>query len=69
MTGLQDKIIISLNIEKRKISEAERECRREAVDFATASFKLEEVEISKKTQKQAERYINGQLTLDEFVNS
>jgi hypothetical protein len=49
------------------ISAAERRRREEAVRFARASVGLEGFKPSKDAEEQATRFINGEITLSEFI--
>lgn len=49
------------------ISEEERRRRQEAVNYATASVRLEGFVMSEEEERHAERFINGEIDLAEFV--
>ncbi|WP_233141902.1 antitoxin VbhA family protein [Aggregatibacter actinomycetemcomitans] len=49
------------------ISEAEKEVRREAVEYAKSSVGLEGVNLSKGLLEIADKYIQGLLTREEFT--
>ncbi|MFG1404233.1 antitoxin VbhA family protein [Xanthobacter sediminis] len=49
------------------ISDEERRRRREAVSYATASVRLEGFVMSEEQERHAERFINGEIDLAEFV--
>lgn len=49
------------------ITEAERKRRKEAVDYARASVGLEGFKLNQADELHAERYINGEIDLSEFV--
>ncbi|WP_005568607.1 antitoxin VbhA family protein [Aggregatibacter actinomycetemcomitans] len=49
------------------ISEAEKEVRREAVEYAKSSVGLEGVTLSKGLLEIADKYIQGLLTREEFT--
>lgn len=49
------------------ISAAERKRREEAVNYSRASVGLEGFKLSKTDEKQAQRFINGEIELAEFV--
>lgn len=50
-----------------QLSEAERSKRREAVAFASASANLSAFEITDGMKRLGERYISGEIDLEEFV--
>jgi hypothetical protein len=50
-----------------KISEAERSERKKAVAFATASIGLSGFETSEEMKHLGQRYITGEIDLNEFV--
>lgn len=50
-----------------QLSEAERSKRREAVAFANASANLSAFEITDGMKRLGERYISGEIDLEEFV--
>lgn len=49
------------------ISEAEKEARREAVRYAKSSLELEGITLSKGLLDIADKYIQGDLTREEFT--
>jgi hypothetical protein len=49
------------------ITAAEQSRRREAVDFACASIGLEGFTITKEHEARAERYVLGEIDLQEFI--
>lgn len=52
---------------KFPISEEERQRRKEAVVYARASVGLEGFVVTAETEAHAERFINGEIDLAEFV--
>ena len=52
---------------KSMISEAEKEARREAVQYAKSSLELEGIILSKGLLDIADKYIQGELTREEFT--
>lgn len=50
------------------ISETERTCRQEAVDYARASIVLEGFALTPDQEHRARAFVNGDLTLTEFVS-
>jgi hypothetical protein len=50
------------------ITEAERKQRREAVDYARASVALEGFALSDEDKIQEERFVNGEIDLDELLS-
>ena len=67
----QNNIELSTGIDHPKVyqlSEAERSKRREAVAFANASTNLSAFEITDGMKRLGERYISGEIDLDEFVS-
>ncbi|MCL2715523.1 MAG: antitoxin VbhA family protein [Alphaproteobacteria bacterium] len=52
---------------KTGISPEERQRRQEAVNFARASVGLEGFKLSQAEEAHAERYINGDIDIKEFV--
>lgn len=50
-----------------QLSEAERSKRREAVAFANGSANLSACEITDGMKRLGERYISGEIDLEEFV--
>lgn len=66
----QNNIELSTGIDHPKVyqlSEAERSKRREAVAFANASVNLSAFEITDGMKRLGERYISGEIDLEEFV--
>lgn len=66
----QSNIEISAGVDHPKVSqlsEAERNKRREAVAFANASANLSAFEITDGMKRLGERYISGEIDLEEFV--
>lgn len=66
----QSNIEISAGVYHPKVSqlsEAERNKRREAVAFANASANLSAFEITDGMKRLGERYISGEIDLEEFV--
>lgn len=51
------------------LTESERSERIKAVSFATASLNQSGFEVTEAMQLLGERYINGEIELDEFVAS
>ena len=49
------------------ISEAERQLRQEAANYATASVELEGFKIDAAEERHTQRFINGDMDLAEFV--
>ena len=49
------------------ISEVEKESRREAVQYAKSSLELEGIILSKGLLDIADKYIQGELTREEFT--
>lgn len=54
-------------IPKPEVRAAERKLREEAVRYATASVGLEGFEISAIDKARAQRFIEGDISLDEFL--
>lgn len=54
-------------VRKSTISPAERKRREEAVNYGRSSVGLEGLKLSKADEKNAERFINGEIELAEFV--
>lgn len=50
------------------ISDEERARRAEAVRFSLANTELEGFKVSAETRERAQRFIDGEITLDELVN-
>ncbi|MFJ7108277.1 antitoxin VbhA family protein [Pseudomonas sp. NPDC098740] len=70
-TQQQDNAALSAEIDQLKehqISESEQSKRKETVDFANASVKLSGFEITEGMKRLCERYISGEIDLDEFVS-
>lgn len=53
--------------EAHRLTESERSERIKAVSFATASLNQSGFEVTEAMQLLGERYINGEIELDEFV--
>lgn len=51
-----------------RISELERKKRKENVEFANTSANLSGLEVTEGMKLLGERYINGEINLDEFVS-
>lgn len=51
----------------KTISDAERGRRRSAVNYARASVSLEGFSLSEADEAHAQRFIDGQISLQEFV--
>lgn len=69
-TQRQDNVALSAGIDQLKehqISESEQSKRKETVDFASASVKLSGFEVTEGMKRLGERYISGEIDLDEFV--
>ncbi|MBT2786751.1 MULTISPECIES: antitoxin VbhA family protein [unclassified Halomonas] len=49
------------------ISPAERKRREEAVNYGRASVGLEGLKLSEADERHAQRFINGEIELDEFI--
>ena len=49
------------------ITDQERARRREAVEFARGSVRFEGIVLSPEAQALAERFINGEITLEEHT--
>jgi uncharacterized membrane-anchored protein len=49
------------------ITEQERQRRRAAFEFARGSVRFEGIVISAQAEALAERHINGEITMDEFI--
>ena len=70
-TQQQDNVAPSAGIEQFKehqISESEQSKRKETVDFANSSVKLSGFEVTEGMKHLGERYISGEIDLDEFVS-
>ncbi|MEA9979701.1 MULTISPECIES: antitoxin VbhA family protein [unclassified Pseudomonas] len=70
-TQQQDNAAPSAEIDQLKehqISESEQGKRKETVDFANSSVKLSGFEVTKGMKRLGERYISGEIDLDEFVS-
>ena len=50
------------------ISDEERARRQTAVNFAEANVRLEGFLVSAADKRHAQRYVNGEITLTEFVD-
>ena len=67
----QDNVDPSAGIDQLKehqISESEQNKRKETVDFANASVNLSGFEVTEDMKRLGERYISGEIDLDEFVS-
>ncbi|MDR2905038.1 MAG: antitoxin VbhA family protein [Helicobacteraceae bacterium] len=53
--------------EKKPISDEERAKRLAAVEHANASMNLEGYKLSAEEEDRQRRFINGELTLEEFI--
>jgi len=51
----------------RRISPEERQSRQDAVNYARASVELEGFKVSQAEEDHAERYINGEIDIKEFI--
>jgi hypothetical protein len=51
------------------ITSAERERRRKAVEYACASIELEGFVLSAEEKRRAKAFVDGKLTLTEFVSA
>jgi len=58
---------MSLTEKRPKISAAERARRQAAVDFANANIELEGFKVSAAQQARSLAYVQGDLTLEEFI--
>lgn len=70
-TQQQDNVAPSTGIDQLKehqISESEQSKRKETVDFANSSVKLSGFEVTEGMKRLGERYISGEIDLDEFVS-
>ena len=70
-TQQQDNVAPSAGIDQLKehqISESEQSKRKETVDFANASVNLSGFEFTEGMKRLGERYISGEIDLDEFVS-
>lgn len=68
----QNNIELSAGIDQPKVyqlSEAERSKRRETVAFANASANLSAFEITDSMKRLGERYIRGEIDLEEFLTA
>ena len=66
----QNNIEISAGVDHPKVSqlsEAERNKRKEAIAFANASANLSAFDITDGMKRLGERYISGEIDLEEFV--
>lgn len=52
-----------------KISEEERRARQQAVEYARASVALEGLEQTEASRAHAQRFIEGEIDLDEYLNA
>jgi hypothetical protein len=64
---LGKKISATTHTSTQPLTEAERKRRREAVNYARASVGLKGFQLSSDDEKHAERYVNGEIGLSEFV--
>ena len=70
-TQQQDNAAPSAEIDQLKehqISESEQSKRKETVSFANASVNLSGFEVTEGMKRLGERYISGEIDLDEFVS-
>ncbi len=51
------------------VSVEEMQRRQEAVNYATASVGLEGFTVDKAEEQHSQRFINGEITLEEFVTN
>lgn len=51
------------------IDEAEKQRRQEAVNYATASVGLSGFVVGESEERHAQRFINGEITLEQFVSA
>lgn len=51
------------------VTNAERERRRKAVEYACVSIGLEGFVLSAEEKRRAQAFVDGELTLDEFVSA
>lgn len=56
-----------MNAKHPAISTEERQRREEAANFARASVGLEGFKISAECEARTQRYINGEIELDQFL--
>lgn len=69
-TQQQDNVAPSAGVDQLKeqqVSESEQSKRKETVDFANASVNLSGFEVTEGMKRLGERYISGEIELDEFV--
>lgn len=55
--------------ETHKIDDEERRARQQAVEYAQASVSLEGFEVSDASKALAQRFIDGEIDLDEYLNT
>ena len=60
-------ISVTTHSSSQPITEDERKRRKAAVDYARASVGLEGFKLSSDDEKHAERFINGEIDLSDFV--
>jgi hypothetical protein len=53
----------------KTVSTEEIQRRQEAVNYATASVGLEGFTVDKAEEQHSQRFINGEITLEEFVTN
>jgi hypothetical protein len=58
-----------LTLVARRLAELLREERRDAINYARASVELEGFHLSEAALEQGQRFINGEISLAEFVTS
>ncbi|AVK05681.1 hypothetical protein APB27_21405 [Pseudomonas aeruginosa] len=56
------------NMDVVEFTDAERARRQAAVDYARASLTLEGFTITPELERHALAFVNGELTLDEFIS-
>lgn len=52
-----------------KISDEERRARQQAVEYAEASVALEGLEQTEASKVHAQRFIDGEIDLDQYLNA
>lgn len=55
-------------LKEHQITECEQSKRKETVDFANASVNLSGFEVTEGMKRLGERYISGEIDLDQFVS-
>ncbi len=55
--------------EAPKISDEERRARQQAVEYAQASVALEGLEQTEAAKAHAQRFIDGEIDLDEYLSA